>query len=144
MEVMSLARKQENKIAVSTLESKAHELLSQLNPGKLAAMVHLLEVMLDDEDEELSEEDHTAIQAGLASLDSGSSVPMETVLADFGLIAAEFDRDAKVVQLKSAENRQPLQLRCQNTFTGPPRLALTSARWTEKQRCEYWKRLADS
>ena len=46
-------------------------------------MVHLPEVMVDDE-EELSEEDHAAFLAGLASLDSGSSVPMETVLADFG------------------------------------------------------------
>jgi hypothetical protein len=35
-------------MAVDTLEAKAHELLGQLNPGKLAAVVHLLEVMVDD------------------------------------------------------------------------------------------------
>ena len=43
-------------MAVDTL-FKAHELLGQLNPGKLAAVVQLLEVMVHDEDEE--EEDLT-------------------------------------------------------------------------------------
>ena len=42
-------------MAVNTLEAKAHELLGQLNPGKLAAVVHLLEVMVHDEDIEDSD-----------------------------------------------------------------------------------------
>jgi hypothetical protein len=29
--------------AVETLQAKAHQLIGQLNPGKLAAVVHLLE-----------------------------------------------------------------------------------------------------
>ncbi|HSM77035.1 MAG TPA: hypothetical protein VLT57_05400 [Bryobacteraceae bacterium] len=37
-------------MAVDKLESKAHELIGQLNAGKLAAVVHLLEVMVHDED----------------------------------------------------------------------------------------------
>lgn len=31
-------------MAVETLEAKAHELIGQLDPGKLAAVVHLLEM----------------------------------------------------------------------------------------------------
>ena len=33
-------------MAVNILEAKAHELIGQLGPGKLAAVVHLLEVMV--------------------------------------------------------------------------------------------------
>ncbi len=40
----------------------AHELLEQLGPGQLAAVIHLLEVMIDDEDE-LTEEDRQAIRS---------------------------------------------------------------------------------
>ena len=36
----------------ATLEAKAHGLIGQLNPGELAAVVHLLEVMVHDEDDE--------------------------------------------------------------------------------------------
>src|SRR5271166_2571843 len=41
----------ESTMAVSTLEAKAHELLSHLGPSKLAAVVQLLEAMVHDEDE---------------------------------------------------------------------------------------------
>jgi hypothetical protein len=41
----------------------AHELLEQLGPGQLAAVVHLLEVMLDDEEDELTDEDRQAIRS---------------------------------------------------------------------------------
>ena len=41
----------------------AHALLDQLGPGKLAAVVHLLEVMIDDEEDELTEEDRQAIRS---------------------------------------------------------------------------------
>ena len=44
------------------LEAKAHELIGQLNSGKLAAVVHLLEVMVsDEEDEEISAEEAAAV-----------------------------------------------------------------------------------
>ena len=42
-------------MAVNTLEAKAHKLLGQLNPGKLAAVVHLLEVMVHEDDIEDSD-----------------------------------------------------------------------------------------
>jgi hypothetical protein len=36
-------------VETSGLEAKAHELIGQLGPGKLAAAVQLLEVMIQDE-----------------------------------------------------------------------------------------------
>ena len=41
----------------------AHELVDQLGPGQLAAVIHLLEVMIDDEGDELTEEDREAIRS---------------------------------------------------------------------------------
>jgi hypothetical protein len=81
-------------VEASGLEAKAHELLGQLGPGKLAAVVQLLEVMVhdDDDDDQLTPQDRTAIQAGLDSLDRNGGVPMEDVLADFGLTMADFEK----------------------------------------------------
>ena len=71
---------------------QAHALLDLLPPAKLGAVRSLLEVMIDDdEDEELTEEDRAAIQAGLDSLDKHGPVPMEDVLADLGLSMADFE-----------------------------------------------------
>ena len=81
---------------------QAHALLDLLPAAKVGAVRGLLEVMIDEDDEELSEEDHAAIQAGLASLDKGRSVPMETVLADFGLTTVEFE---KMCESSSSEKR---------------------------------------
>jgi hypothetical protein len=78
-------------MVADTLESKAHELIGQLNPDKLAAVVHLLEVMIDDE-EELTDEDRAAIRAGLDSLEKNGTVSMEEVLSDFGLTMADFQK----------------------------------------------------
>ncbi len=74
-------------MTVNTLEAKAHELLGQLNPGKLAAVVHLLEVMVHDEDdeEELSQEDRSAIAASREYFrQGGQGVSFEQVAADCG------------------------------------------------------------
>lgn len=80
---------------------QAHTLLDLLPAAKVGAVRGLLEVMVDD-DEVLSEEDHAAIQVGLASLNKGRSVPMETVLADFGLTTVEFE---KMCESSSSEKR---------------------------------------
>jgi hypothetical protein len=70
-------------MAVNTLEAKAHELLGRLNPGKLAAVVHLLEVMVHDE--ELSEEDRRAIAASREYFrQGGQGISFERVAADCG------------------------------------------------------------
>ncbi len=80
--------------ATETLEAKAHELIGQLNsrPGKLAAVVHLLEVMVhDDEDEPVSEDDRRRYQEGQAFFaNGGKGIPMEDVRADFGLKLDDF------------------------------------------------------
>jgi len=71
-----------------------HELIDQLDAGQLDAVGRLLEVMVHEDDEELTEEDRAAIQVGLASLDKNGGVPMEEVLTDFGLTMADFEKMA--------------------------------------------------
>jgi hypothetical protein len=75
------------------LAARAHELIGQLNtkPEKLAAVVHLLEVMVDEEEEPITEEDRRRFQEGQAFFaNSGKGIPMEDVLADFGLKLEDF------------------------------------------------------
>jgi hypothetical protein len=78
-------------MAADTLEAKAHELLGQLNPGKLAVVVHLLEVMVHDEDP-VTEEDRRRFHEGQAwfAQRGGQGIPMDDVLADFGLKPDDF------------------------------------------------------
>jgi hypothetical protein len=74
-------------MAANALEAKAHELLGQLGPGKLAAVVHLLEVMIDDDnpDEALTEEDRRALRASDQYFgQGGEGIPFEQVVADLG------------------------------------------------------------
>ena len=74
-----------------SLEAKAHELIGQLhNPGKLAAVVHLLEVMVHEGEEPVTEEDRRRYQEGRAFFASGKGIPMTDVLADFGLKLEDF------------------------------------------------------
>jgi hypothetical protein len=82
----------ENVMAVSTLEAKAHELLGQLGPGKLAAVVHLLQVMIDDDDEEeLTEKDRCALRASDEYFrNGGQGIPFEKVVTDLGFTMEQF------------------------------------------------------
>jgi len=79
-------------MAASTLEAKAHELLGQLGPTKLAAVVQLLEVMLHDDDERVTEEDRRRFHEGQAwfAQRGGKGIPMDDVLADFDLKPEDF------------------------------------------------------
>lgn len=79
-------------MAVNSLEIKAHELLGQLNPGQLAAVVHLLEVMVHDDAEPITGEDRCRFEEGQAwfAKRGGQGIPMENVLAEFGLKADDF------------------------------------------------------
>jgi hypothetical protein len=80
----------------------AHQLIDQLDPGQLAAIVHLLQVMTDPvarslanaplDDEPVSEEEARQIAAARASLDRGEGIPHEQVLAEFGLSLEDFER----------------------------------------------------
>ncbi len=76
-------------MAVNTLEAKAHELLGHLAPGKLAAVVHLLEVMVEGE-EPVTEEDRRRFHEGQAFFANGKGIPMEDVLSEFGMKPEDF------------------------------------------------------
>ena len=74
-----------------TLEAKAHELVDQLNPSELAAVVQLLQVMVHDS-EPVTDDDRRRIQEGKAWFANrgGKGIPMEDVLKDFGLSPNDF------------------------------------------------------
>ena len=75
----------------------AHELIDRLPPTQVPAVVGLLEAMLDPvahalprapmDDEPLNEEEHRALTRSEAWFQErgGEGIPMEDVLADFGL-----------------------------------------------------------
>jgi hypothetical protein len=70
---------------------QAHALIGRLPAGKAGAARPLPGVMVEDEEDELTADDRAAIQAGLDSLAGHGAVPMEDVLADFGLTIVEFE-----------------------------------------------------
>ena len=70
------------------LEAKAHELIAQLNPGRLAAVVQLLEVMVAEEP--VTDEDRRRFLEGQSSFASGQGIAMESILAEFGLRPEDF------------------------------------------------------
>jgi hypothetical protein len=77
----------------------AHRLLDQLDPGQLAAIGHLLEVMLDPvsralgnappEDEEITAEEQQAVAEAREWLQHNPGIPFEQVLAGLGLSMEE-------------------------------------------------------
>lgn len=69
----------------------AHQLVEQLGPGQLAAVVHLLEVMIHEE-EPVTEEDRRRFHEGKAwfAEHGGRGIPMEDVMAEFGLKPEDF------------------------------------------------------
>ena len=80
----------------------AQQLLNHLAPDQVAAVVHVMEVMLDPlsrklanapiEDEEISEEEERAVAEAREWLKHNKPIPHEEVLADLGLSPADFDR----------------------------------------------------
>ena len=80
-------------MAVSTLEAKAHELLGHLGPSKLAAVVQLLEVMVDDEDTDtLSPAEAKAIAEADEWSKHNEPIPHDQVLAEFGLTVPDWEK----------------------------------------------------
>ena len=83
----------------------AYQLIDQLNPGQLAAVVHLLQVMTDPvarslanappEDEPISPEETAAVEAAKTWLENHQPIPNEVVLAEFGLSPEDFERMAR-------------------------------------------------
>ena len=80
---------------MSTLEAKAHELLSHLGPNKLAVVVKLLETMVHDDadnSETLSSAEAKAVAVADEWLKHNAPIPHDQVLAEFGLSAADWER----------------------------------------------------
>ena len=77
-----------------------HAYIDRLQGEQLSAVHGLLEAMLSPldrrlvlaalDEEPVTPGDFVAIQAGVASLDAGHGVPMEEILADFGLTMEDF------------------------------------------------------
>jgi hypothetical protein len=80
----------------------AHELIDRMAPGQIAAVVGLLEIMLDPlahalanapyDDEPVSDAEARDAEARKASLARGEGAPHEEVLAKFGLSSQDFER----------------------------------------------------
>jgi hypothetical protein len=75
-------------MAADALEAKqhAHQLLDQLGPDQIAAVLQLLEVMVEPEDEPLTEEDRRAVAASREYFRQNpeGGVPLEQVAAECG------------------------------------------------------------
>jgi hypothetical protein len=85
---------------------RAHAFLDRLPQEQLSAVSGLLESMLSPldrklalaplDDEPLTAEESAAMQAGVDSLERNGGVPMEAVLADFGLSMDDFHKMAEI------------------------------------------------
>jgi len=69
-----------------------HELVDRLAPSQVVAVRGLLEAMLDPVARAMTEEDRTRFREGQARLakHGGKGIPMEHVLAEFGLKPEDF------------------------------------------------------
>jgi hypothetical protein len=80
----------------------AHELIDRMAPGQVAAVVGLMEILLDPvarslanapfEDEPISDEENRAVAASKEWLKQNAPIPHEEILAEFGLSQEDFDR----------------------------------------------------
>lgn len=88
--------------SASDEKQHAHELIDRMAPGQVAAVVSLLEIMLDPlartlasapyDDEPVSAEEARELDEARASLARGEGIPHEEVLAEFGLTPEDFER----------------------------------------------------
>ena len=80
----------------------AQQLLNHLAPDQVAAVVHVMEVMLDPlsrklanaplEDEEIPDDETRAVAEAQEWLKDNKPVPHEAVLAELGLTVADWER----------------------------------------------------
>ncbi len=76
----------------SDAKQHAHQLLDRLDPSRLAAVVHLLEVFLDEDSDTLSRAEAKAIAEADEWSQHNDPIPHEQVLADFGLTMADWEK----------------------------------------------------
>lgn len=74
------------------MREHAHELIDQLDPGRLAAVVHLLEAFLDEDGDTLSPSEAKAIAEAEEWSRHNEPIAHEQVLADFGLTMDEWEK----------------------------------------------------
>jgi hypothetical protein len=89
-------------LAATNPKQQAHELINRLSTGQASAAVIFINAMLDPvdraianapfEDEEISDEENRAVAASKEWLKDHEPIPMEEVLAEFGLSAEDFER----------------------------------------------------
>jgi hypothetical protein len=89
----------------NTQREHAQQLLNRLGPDQVDAMVHLMEVMLDPlsrklalaaiDDEPFTEQDRQAVAEADQWLQNNQPIPLENVLADFGLTMTDWETMAK-------------------------------------------------
>jgi hypothetical protein len=80
-------------------KQQAHRMLDHLAPDQVAAVVHLMEVMLDPvsralasappEDEEISAEEEQAVAEAREWLKHNKAIPFEDVVAELGFTMEE-------------------------------------------------------
>jgi len=80
---------------MSDSRQHVHELIEQLDPGQLAAVGHLLEVMTDPvtrslaaapvESEPVSEEEAKTLDEAHSAIERGEGIPHEDIQREFGL-----------------------------------------------------------
>jgi len=86
---------------MSDTRQHVHELIDQLPPAQLSAVARLLEAMIDPvsrataeapaDDEPVTEEDRRRFREGQARFaQRGTGIPMDEVLAEFGLKPEDF------------------------------------------------------
>jgi len=83
----------------------AHAFIDRLPADQLSAVCGLLETMLSPldrklalapiDDEPFTPDEAAAVQAGISSLEQGGGIPLEEVLADFGITIDDFHKMAE-------------------------------------------------
>ena len=96
-------------------KQQAHELIDRMAPSQVAAVVGLLEVMLDPverslanaplEDEAISEEEAREVTASKEWLKHNKAIPNEEVLAEFGFTSEDFERMGRTPPESTASNQ---------------------------------------
>ena len=74
------------------MREHAHQLIDQLDPGRLAAVVHLLEAFLDEDGDTLSPAEAKAIAEADEWSRHNDPIPHQQVLAEFGLSTVDWER----------------------------------------------------
>ena len=95
----------------------ARQLLDHLAPDQIAAVVHLMEVMLDPlsrklanapaEDEKIGDDEERTVAESREWLKHNKAIPHEEVLAEFGLSLEDFEqmgRDPLPPELNSSDH----------------------------------------